>query len=528
MTGKTVIFGNGPCAHYIAKDLLYRGAEVIIATRDKRCGFPWSVDSGSIEILAETKLLSCRGSAGNYRLVASQNDKKITRTVSSVIIAEEDQRTPNFSLYGLKPLPNVISLSSLMERLSNSSPEENIFLQAKKMVFLTGLFKESYPVIAQQIMRASLLLQSDFHLQTYILTNNLKVAANGLEALYRQTKKAGAIYVKFADTLPKIHQGKDGLVQIEFFDEVTLKQFRLTPDITVVDETIIPSDYTADLSRIFKVDTDNDGFAQADNIHRLCVFTNRKGILTAGPSRCIQGRSDQITDAENAAIASSAFTCRRPSISEDRAEIDTGKCVRCLTCYRLCPYRAITLNTKVSVVPDACERCGICAAQCPMAAIHIKGLEPVEISDRIIKGRIRQTQEPFIPLLVAFCCTRSAVQARELASRMGHKLPARLTVIEVPCAGCISFEYIFAAFENNADGVLVLTCHEGNCHSEYGNIYTQQTVDQIKQFFIQSGFETERIVVQTIASNMGVEFGKIVNHFEEKILKLGPSRLKRQ
>jgi coenzyme F420-reducing hydrogenase delta subunit len=110
---------------------------------------------------------------------------------------------------------------------------------------------------------------------------------------------------------------------------------------------------------------------------------------------------------------------------------------------------------------------------------------------------------------------------------MGHNLPSKLKIIEVPCSGSISFDHLFAAFKNNVDGVLVLTCHEGNCHSERGNIYARQTIDEIKDKFPQIGFEKERIRIKTLASNMGTEFAEIVKGFEETIAKLGPSRLKK-
>jgi coenzyme F420-reducing hydrogenase delta subunit len=88
-------------------------------------------------------------------------------------------------------------------------------------------------------------------------------------------------------------------------------------------------------------------------------------------------------------------------------------------------------------------------------------------------------------------------------------------------------DHLFAAFKNNADGVLVLSCHEGNCHSERGNIYARQTVDQLTRRFAKIGFEKERILMETLASTMGTEFAEIVKGFEENILKLGPSRLKK-
>jgi len=526
LNNTTLIFGNGPCAHTIAEDLLTTGADIVMATTDKTCDFSPSAPVGSAEILTDTRLVSCRGTAGDFRIFAARNNHKISRTVAQIIIAEENRKKPNFSPYGLKASSNVIPLSQA-KQLLDSSHEQRILLNAKKVVFLTGLVKESHPVVAEEVMHSALRLQSDFNLQTYILTTNLKVAANGLEALYRETKEAGAVYIKFTDTRPHIHSESDDTIRIEFVDEIILKKFRLTPDITVVDETFVPSDYVADLSRILGVDADADGFVQTDNVHRFTVFTNRKGILVAGPSRSIQTSGNQITDAVNASLVSAELIAGLQMVPEDRPEIDKGQCIRCLTCYRLCPYRAITLNTRVVLEPHACERCGICAAQCPRGAIHLKDLETESVSNQMAPGNGRQEKDTFSPFLVAFCCSRSAAPARELARCMGHSMPSGLKVIQVPCSGSISADHLFTAFKNNADGVLVLSCHGGNCHSERGNIYARQTVDEITHRFTKIGFEKERILMETLASNMGREFAEIVKGFEENILKLGPSRLKK-
>jgi coenzyme F420-reducing hydrogenase delta subunit/Pyruvate/2-oxoacid:ferredoxin oxidoreductase delta subunit len=296
--------------------------------------------------------------------------------------------------------------------------------------------------------------------------------------------------------------------------------------VTVIDETIIPSRYAADLSKVFGIEKDVSGFVQAGNVHRYPVLTNRKGIVVAGPSRSILADDDQRIDAENAALVIAGFDSGEPGTGLEKAKVDDRQCIRCLTCYRLCPYHAITLNTRVAVVPDACERCGICAAHCPMYAIRIAGLEPEVISALITAESEIKIQKTFTPFIVAFCCRRSAAQARDLAICMGHTLPQGLRMVEVPCSGAVSNDHIFSVLENNVDGVMVLTCHKGNCHSENGNIYAGQVVEKIQEMFSRIGFEKERILIQTLASNMGTEFSQIVNRFEETIAELGPSRLK--
>jgi coenzyme F420-reducing hydrogenase delta subunit/NAD-dependent dihydropyrimidine dehydrogenase PreA subunit len=398
---------------------------------------------------------------------------------------------------------------------------------ARIIVFLTGLVKESNPVIMEEIMRHSLQLQGDAKRQTFILTKNLKVAGNGLETLYRKTKRAGAIYLKLTDTAPDIHQEKDGRVSIEFVDELTRQRSSLNPDVTVVDETISPSEYLAILADIFALDRDPAGFAQTGNVHRISTFTNRKGITVVGPSRGIQPPGDHIIDAGNAAISVVGHVDDFLPETEERAEINPARCTRCLTCYRLCPHRAVMLDTRPSIIFEACERCGICAAECPQLAIQIKGSDGSDIAKQISTIRPAPVGRSWVPFLVIFCCSRSASPAKELASAMGYKLAQHFNVIEVPCAGSISIHHIFTTFETNVDGVLVMTCHQGNCHSEKGNTYASQRVDRAVNEFETIGFEKERLRIRTIAANMGKEFATSLVEFEKMIHELGPSNLKK-
>jgi coenzyme F420-reducing hydrogenase delta subunit len=108
---------------------------------------------------------------------------------------------------------------------------------------------------------------------------------------------------------------------------------------------------------------------------------------------------------------------------------------------------------------------------------------------------------------------------------MGKKLPLGFQIVEVPCGGSVSLSQILTAFNSNADGVMVLTCHEGNCHSEVGARHAQQRVEQIREHFKSIGLESGRLVKKTLASNMGVEFAGTLVEFENQLLAMGPIRL---
>jgi coenzyme F420-reducing hydrogenase delta subunit len=109
----------------------------------------------------------------------------------------------------------------------------------------------------------------------------------------------------------------------------------------------------------------------------------------------------------------------------------------------------------------------------------------------------------------------------ELAHSMGSKLPEGFTSFETPCAGSVSVEHILAAFQKGADGILILACHAGNCHSQHGNIYAQRRAELLKDILNDMGFERERLAVHTLASNMGKEFETVVTRFEKRISALG-------
>ena len=530
MTGKTLLIGSGACARRIAENISSRETDLIVASPGN--GFGLSATSATLdrveerfELYARTKVESCQGVAGDFRVVFESDGQKRIAAVDKIILAEEEQRIPYFSAYGLTPTDNIWALSQLENRLDDNTAQDYLADAIQTVAFLVGIGTDSNAYTFERVMQSCLRLQALQKHRVYVLTEDLKVAASGLEKLYRTSRDAGVIYIKFTQTQPDIIQLADGSVRIEFIDELTGNRLKLPTDLTIVDEKTLPSEYATDLARIFELEVDLDGFVQGDNVHRLPVHTNRKGILVAGPSRSAQTLSAQLTDADNAALSVRRIEEGVADPTTLLAQINDGKCVRCLTCFRLCPYRAIQVGKRVSVAPAACEGCGICLAECPRGAIDFEDDKSEnEIAAR--GGVMHQADRPFVPSITAFCCSRSAARAAQLSACMGKSLPRGLQIVEVPCGGRISLNQILAPFRNNTDGVMILTCHEGNCHSDRGTGYAQQRVDRISEFFGPIGVANSRLVKKTLASNMGVEFAGTLVEFERQLLEMGPLRLK--
>ncbi len=539
MGEKTLILGHSRETRKIAEALLQQNKEVIVALSGDSSEAVFVEELkvknhyDRVEILPITGSFSCNGSVGHFDLTINDKEPEpFSRTVSTIVLADDIARKPNFDLYGVRESNTVVSLSRARELIESGLIEPKSdglkrLVSEKRIAFITGLADESNPIIAEEVMRLALLLQQKFNSFTYIFTGNLKVAANGLEILYRQTKKAGTIYIKCAETVPNIEIDKNGTLNLTYVDEVIRETCKLNLDLTVIDETLKPSPFTKHVAKLLNIDTGPDGFGQSDNVHRATVLTNRRGIFVAGFSRRVQPAVERQADAENVALAIINLYKNPPEEKKGKAEINVaGHCIRCLTCFRVCPHDAIFVNSKVNVNPRACEGCGICETECPRFAINIEALDDEPISERIPNGGKNIDSGDIGPSITAFCCSRSAKEARNLAVCMGRSLPTGLNIVEVPCAGSVSMDHLFSAFKKGADGVLVLSCHEGNCHSEYGNTYAHHRVDQVTDLLTQIGIERGRLNYRTLASNMGIEFAETVCHFEKVILKLGPSRVK--
>ncbi len=534
MTVKVLIAGDGASAIKTAKELSANGIGTVLVSRKEidRADFlkePIQKENTGTLLYSNSEIISCRGCVNDFRITIRSNEKDISETVSGVVIAEEYRRKDNFESYGLRPSDSVISLSEIVNAIENKTSPQGLLKEGLKVLFLTGCNQESNPVVLNEIMTCAFQLQKDYHQEVFVLTGNLKVGGEGLEKLYRETKASGVFYAKLNQIPPVVAQSDDGRVTVVYQDEILQSPVKIFPDLAVVDEELLPSENLEALAGVFELNQDKAGFLQTDNVHRETVFTNRKGILVVGSSRCIADHKTKLDDAGNAALVMMRLTAEKTEpVSVGKAKIGVVECARCITCFRICPYKAIRLEGRVMVCADACEGCGICVAECPREYITWSGPGISDDLDKIHVSRILDQTEEFIPEIVAFCCTRSAGRSFRLATdQLQNSLPEGLKIVAVPCAGGVSMGHILSTFMKGADGVILLTCHPGNCHSEVGNHYAKTRAENVKARLSVMGFEKERLHIETIAANMGTEFGRIVNAFQKQLLELGPSVIRK-
>ena len=130
--------------------------------------------------------------------------------------------------------------------------------------------------------------------------------------------------------------------------------------------------------------------------------------------------------------------------------------------------------------------------------------------------------EPFEPKIVMFACNWCTYAALDLAGTSRMKYPPNFLVIKTMCSGRVDPQFIFQAFRNGADGVLVAGCHLGDCHYIEGNVKTLRRITLVKRMLDTFGIERERLRLEWISASEADKFVHLANEMVEQIKALGP------
>jgi coenzyme F420-reducing hydrogenase delta subunit len=129
--------------------------------------------------------------------------------------------------------------------------------------------------------------------------------------------------------------------------------------------------------------------------------------------------------------------------------------------------------------------------------------------------------ETFEPRIVGFLCNWCSYAGADLAGTSRLKVPANLRVIRVPCSGRINPLFIFKAFAEGADGVMVSGCHPGDCHYISGNRYAKRKLAVLRRLLDTIGIEPDRIHFTWLSASEGAKYSEEVTDFVERVRKLG-------
>ncbi|MDD5673424.1 MAG: hydrogenase iron-sulfur subunit [Chitinivibrionales bacterium] len=441
----------------------------------------------SIELFPESTAASVKGEAGNFKVMVSSQGKTFRLSAGAVVLAAGTNGIGAQNKTGLTLGKNLIAFSSLLSMIREGKTP-------KKTAFLLDGAAEQDCATSAAVFSCALLLAQQPKTSSTVFCKNARVAAFGMENLYRRARNAGVEVVKY-DSLTLQRETAAGIAVIT---RDTIADKELCDEF----ETVVYADRSADSPRIPSITglkTAPDGSLQYDNVWLLPAQTNRAGIFTAGASRGITELREVLND--GLAVAGQVHDFLRQGqlvASKDAANVDAEKCALCLTCLRICPVSAISIDTKnkaATVSPYECQKCGACAAECPALAITLPGF-----SDEQIQKKVGDK-----PKTIVFACENSAIPAMQGAG----KLPASVAVITVPCAGKVDPRAVLQALHKGANKVMVLGCHPESCRYLSGGSRASKRMERLRETLDKAGFNKERVVFGGLAA---LETGRFLEY----------------
>ncbi len=461
--------------------------------------------------LEDGQITKVDGMLGDFKVYVKSNGKVERKNFGAIVVATPFDCIPVFEEYGLTPGENVFSVNHLLELLSENKPPTGI------AVFLTTFQEETNPVSFKNIVLNAIEI-GKLGSTVYVFVRNVKTAAPGLEKLILHAKNHGVMIIK-SNKAPEV-EIKDNRPIVTTYDPIIKKDIEIYADYVIIEDKIVPNEKNNEISELFGIHTDSNGFLQTNNVRRIPVFTNRKGIFVVGSAANIKPFPYILTDAIDVSCEIQGLLKGGGKVEvEETISIDQEKCVRCLTCYRVCPHGAIYWDVdRVAISSLVCEGCGICTAECPMNAIQINEYSDDKIKDEL-KDILKSKGDE--PLFVAFCCKNSAFEAAKGAEKQGIDLPKGFKVIKVPCAGKVDVDYVLEALVKGVDGVIIGACYKDNCKSEKGNIFASYRIAHLKDILSQIGINPKRVELINVASNMPKEFGLKLQEVSKKIVGMG-------
>ncbi len=136
----------------------------------------------------------------------------------------------------------------------------------------------------------------------------------------------------------------------------------------------------------------------------------------------------------------------------------------------------------------------------------------------------KSKDEEWEPRIVAYCCNWCSYAGADLAGTSRIQYPTNPRIIRVNCTGRIDVEFILAALDMGADGVLVSGCHPGDCHYTSGNLKLRARWALMKKALEQAGIDPRRVRLQWASAAEAQAFADGVRILVEQVRELGPIR----
>lgn len=349
----------------------------------------------SIHVSTDAAITEVSGYVGNFiTKVKSEGRIKEILHGAAVIATGAEEYKPVEYLYGKDD--NVLTSLELEERITKRE-ERVINAQSLVMIQCVGCRQEdrnycSRVCCSQSIKNALKLKEINPQMDIYVIYRDMRTYGFK-EDYYREASNKDVKFIRYEPVdkpqVEAVEEGGQRIIRVTVTDPILGQKVAIDADLLALAAAVIPSASSQDITRLFKVPLNPDGFFQEAHVKLRPVDFAADGVFLCGLAHYPKHISETISQAYGAAgRAINLLSKESVTASGAICEVTENDCVSCGACITACSYGAIEFHDtpqgkKATVNPILCKGDGLCNAKCPTGAIYLKHYTDEEIFSQI-------------------------------------------------------------------------------------------------------------------------------------------------
>jgi heterodisulfide reductase subunit A len=414
---RALVVGGGLAGMTSALSLAEQGFEVYLVERDKDLGgmarrIHYTLEGmdvqaylgdlmskvyrhPSIHVSTDSTITEASGYVGNFvTKVKSEGWVRDIHHGITIIATGADEYKPTEYLYGQDD--RVLTQLELEERIAKKE-ERAIGSSSMVMIQCVGCRQEdrnycSRVCCDQAIKNALKLKQINPAMDITIMFRDMRTYGFK-EDYYREAASKDVRFIRYeADDKPEVEAAEgEGrpVLRVTATDPILGHKLAIDTDSVVLAAAVIPSATSHEVSRLFKIPLNPDGFFQEAHVKLRPVDSAADGVFLCGIAHYPKHISETISQAYGAAGRAVTILTKDSVVASGAiCEVNENACVSCGGCISVCTYDAIEFHEtprgkKAKVNPILCKGDGLCNSRCPTAAISLKHFTNEEIFSQI-------------------------------------------------------------------------------------------------------------------------------------------------